>query len=157
MPMRRDEIERMGAGMMEMALDNLQRDGYVAFATMLVSGASITPVMLDRVDAEQKQLFGKFLRGIASTGQFDAIAIISEAWTLDPTVEVTLPLTAPVSEHPARKEGVFVQMSSKEGNLLLTSHFDRDMDGKPVRQSEVRVDWQPTAAVPVGNFAGLFA
>ena len=40
------------------------------------------------------------------------------------------------SEHPERKEGVFVQLSSKEGDLLLTSCFDRDKDGKPVRPSE---------------------
>ena len=62
-----------------------------------------------------------------------------------------------VPEHPARKEGVFVQLSCKEGDLLVMSHFDRDKDGKPVRPSEVRANWQPTAAAPVGNFAGLFA
>ena len=59
--------------------------------------------------------------------------IISEAWTLEPTFDVSLQLTAPVSEHPARKEGVFVQLSSKEGDLLFTTCFDRDKDGKPVR------------------------
>ena len=83
--------------------------------------------------------------------------IISEAWTLNPSFDATLPLTAPVSEHPERKEGVFVQLSSKEGDLLLTTCFDRDKDGKPVRPSEVNANWQPTAAAPIGNFAGLFA
>ena len=44
--------------------------------------------------------FGRFLRCIASTGQVDVIVIISEAWTLNPSFDATLPLTDPVSEHP---------------------------------------------------------
>ena len=106
----------------------------------------MTPVMLERVDAEQKERVGQFLRVIASTGQVDVIVIISEAWTLNPSFDATLPLTAPVSEHPERTEGVFVQLSSKEGDLLLTSGFDRDKDGEPVCPSEVNANWQPTAA-----------
>jgi len=40
---------------------------------------SMAPVMLERVDAEQKERFGQFLRVVASTGQVDVIVIISEA------------------------------------------------------------------------------
>lgn len=116
----------------------------------------MTPVMLECVNAEQKERFGIFLRGIASTGQFDAIVIISEAWTLDPSAKVTLPLTVRVSEHPARKEGVFVQVACKEGDLLLTSLFDRDKNNNPVRPIQVLASWQSTAAASLGNFAGLF-
>ena len=50
---------------MEMVLDNLEIDGYVAFASLLVSGASMTPVrgspvMLERVDAEQEERSRRF-------------------------------------------------------------------------------------------------
>ena len=70
-------------------------------------------VVLECVDAEQKERLGAFLRALASTGEYDAIAIVSEAWTLDPSKEVSLPLRVPVSEHPNRVEGVFVQMASR--------------------------------------------
>jgi hypothetical protein len=98
------------------------------------------------------------VRGIASTGQVDVVVVILEAWTLNPSFGGTLPLTA--------ARGVFVwclivRLSPKEGNfycdLLLTTCFGRDKDGKPVRPSEVNANWQPTAAAPIGNFAGLFA
>ena len=78
--MNREQIEQAAEGMMQMALDNLERDGYVAFAALLVSNRSITPLLLARVDAEQKERLGAFLRVLASTGQYDAIAIVSEAW-----------------------------------------------------------------------------
>ena len=90
------------------------RDGYAAFATLLVSGESCTPVMLQEVNAEQKARLGELLRALTTTGQIDAIVIIhvSESWTLQPGTDLSLPLTTPVSEHPEQKEGVFVQVSS---------------------------------------------
>eukprot|EP00966_Prymnesium_polylepis_P044236 1025243-Prymnesium_polylepis.1 len=65
--MDREEIEPAAEGMMQMALDNLERDGYVAFAAFLVSKQTITPLLLERVDAEQKERLGEFLRVLAST------------------------------------------------------------------------------------------
>ena len=107
--MNREQIETMAQGMMQIALDNLERDGYVAFGVLLVSTQhSVMPILLVRVDAEQKERLGDFLRALASTGQYNAFAIVSEAWTLDPSKESSLPLQVPVSEHPNRVEGVFV-------------------------------------------------
>ena len=83
--MEREQIEQVAEGMMQMALDNLERDGYVAFAALLVSRQNISPVLLECVDAEQKARLGEFLRVLASTGEYDAIAIVSEAWTLEPS------------------------------------------------------------------------
>ena len=55
--MQREQIEHAAEGMMHMALDNLERDGfgYVAFAALLVSKNGIMPLLLERVDAEQKR------------------------------------------------------------------------------------------------------
>jgi hypothetical protein len=153
--MDREEIEPAAEGMMQMALDNLERDGYVAFAAFLVSKQTITPLLLERVDAEQKERLGEFLRVLASTGMYGAIAIVSEAWTLDTSKEVSLPLRVPVSEHPNRVEGVFVQMASRHGDLMLTTHFKRDKAKKPIRPRSVSRAWQPGS--PSSNFGGLFA
>ena len=138
-----------------MALDNLERDGYVAFGALLLSKDTIMPVVLERVDAEQKERLGAFLRALASTGNYDAIAIVSEAWTLDASKEVTLPLQVPVSQHPNRVEGVFVQMASRHGDLMLTTHFKRDKASKPIRPRSTSSAWQPGS--PSSNFGGLFA
>ena len=153
--MNREQIEQAAEGMMQMALDNLERDGYVAFAALLVSQQSISPLLLERVDAEQKSRLGEFLRVLASTGKYDAIAIVSEAWTLEPSKEESLPLRVPVSEHPNRVEGVFVQMASRHGDLMLTTHFKRDKANKPIRPRSVSSAWQPGLAS--SNFGGLFA
>ena len=153
--MEREQIEQVAEGMMQMALDNLERDGYVAFAALLVSRQNISPVLLECVDAEQKARLGEFLRVLASTGEYDAIAIVSEAWTLEPSKEESLPLRVPVSEHPNRVEGVFVQMSSRHGDLMLTTHFKRDKANKPIRPRSVSSAWQPGS--PSSNFGGLFA
>ena len=146
----RKKIEQMAEGMMQMALDNLERDGYVEFAAILVSQQIISPVLFD---AEQKARLGGFLRAQASTGKYDAIVIVSEAWTLEPSKEESLPLR--VSEHPNRMEGVFVQMSSRHGDLMLTTHFKRDKAEKPIRPRHVSSAWQPGS--PCSNFGGLFA
>ena len=152
--MQREQIEQAAEDMMQMALDNLERDGYVAFAAFLLSKQGITPILLERVDAKQKERLGEFLRALASTGAYDAIAIVSEAWTLDPSKE-SLPLRVPVSEHPNRVEGVFVQMASRHGDLMLTTHFKRDKANKPIRPRSVSSAWQPGS--PSSNFGGLFA
>ena len=151
--MNRVQSELIGAQFMQMALDNLVRDGYAAFATLLLSGESVTPIMLQEVNAEQKARLGELLRALTTTGQIDAIVIIREAWTLQPG---TLPLTTPVSEHPNRKEGVFVQVSSKQGDLLFTATFARDKKGSPIRPDEVSQHWQPPNAAVVGNFSSLY-
>ena len=71
--MQREQIEQAAEDMMQMALDNLERDGYVAFAAFLLSKQGITPILLERVDAKQKERLGEFLRALASTGAYDAI------------------------------------------------------------------------------------
>ena len=153
--MNRSQSERLGAQFMQMALDNLMRDGYAAFATLLISGESCTPVMLEQVNAEQKEPLGEFLRVLARSEAVDGIVIIREAWTLQPGT-AHLPLTRPVSEHPDRKEGVFVQVSSNEGDLLFTTTFDRYKNGDPIRPIEVSQQWQPPTAQRVGNFSNLY-
>lgn len=157
--MDRRQLERAADDIMEMTLSNLTRDGFVAFAALLVSKHSITPCMLERVGAEQKERLGVFLRALASTGQYDAIAIVSEAWTLDPLLNTSEsdPLNVPVSEHPNRKEGVFVQLSSSHGDLLVTAHFDRDNNGHPIHPRHVCMAWQPLEGFVTCNFARLFA
>ena len=83
-----------------------------------------------------------------------AIIIISEAWTLDDP-EAVRTLATRVADHPARKEGVFVQVASPLGDLLLTTSFSRDKKLKPIRPIQVNATWQSDSTV--GNFQGLFA
>ena len=77
---------------------------------------------------------------------------VSEAWTLK---EASLPLRVPVSEHPNRVEGVFVQMASRHGDLILTTHFKRDKEHHPIRPRSVSSAWRPGS--PSSNFGGIFA
>lgn len=37
-----------------------------------------------------------------------------------------------VADSPARKEGVFVQVASPRGDLVLTTSFSRDASDKPI-------------------------
>ena len=71
-------------------------------------------------------------------------------------LKITHSLT-PVSEHPNRVEGVCVQISSRHGDLMLTTHFNRDKanNNKPIRPRSVSSAWQPGS--PSYIFGGLFA
>ena len=150
----RQNAEHVGERMMDSALDNLVRDGYVAFACLLLSQEDVlTPVMLDRVDAEAKQTLGHMLRALSP--HCKAIVILSEAWTLIDATEYDRSM--PVSEHASRKEGVFVTVASKHGDLLLSTVFERDKEGKPVRPTRVTRAWQPLEGIVPTNFQGLFA
>ena len=148
-------LESVGARMMQMALDNLARDGYVAICALAISptgeGAPILPEIATRDD---KEIFAQMLRRLAPHCQ--AIVMTSEAWTLvdhDPTDGR---LTMPLAEHPDKKEGVFVQVSSTCGDYLLTSTFERDKDGRPVRPTQAPVGAWLSKEHPGGIFQHIF-
>ena len=62
-------VETPGDRMMTMALDNLERDGYVAFACFLASKdrKELVPIMPETVDEHSKTALAKMLRLIAPT------------------------------------------------------------------------------------------
>ena len=152
--MTRTTIEAIGSRMMSMALDNLERDGYVAFAALVIAhNGEVAPIMLEHVDAEQKEKLAALLRQLAPHSQ--AIVIISEAWTL--TKDLVLPLEKPVSEHNERQEGVFVQVASREGDLLLTTLFSRDESNRPVRPTDITMAWNTEVFNARGTFQNIFA
>ena len=154
MELTQENVEHIAGQMMDMALDNLVRDGYVAFACLLVSREGVmTPVMLETVDAESKDKLGDMLRVLAA--HCAAIVIISEAWTLNDASEYDS--SKPVSEHANKKEGVFVSVASKRGDLIMSTKFKRDGSGKPLRPSRVTRTWQPIEGLVQTNFQGLFA
>ena len=77
--MNRAMCEQIGEQMMTMALDNLERDGYVAFATLLISReGEMTPVLLETVNDESKDNLAIMLRTLAP--HLSAVVVISEAW-----------------------------------------------------------------------------
>ena len=151
--MNQSQIESIGEGMMTIALDNLERDGYVAFAVILVTETGIIPFLLEDTHPQQKERLGDFLRLLAQSGNFLAITIISEAWT---TMEHN-PLEVSASKHPDRKEAVFVQIASRHGDLLFVTNFDRDKNDKPIRPHNIQRSWQPIDRLVRTNFQGLFA
>ena len=153
--MNRTMCERVGEQMMAMALDNLERDGYVAFATLVISkqGESV-PLVLETVNDESKDILTNMLRALAP--HCLAIIVISEAWTLEGDDNIrALGANGRVVESPARKEGVFVQVASREGDLLLTTVFKRDLNERPVRPTNVSMAWQSGSIST--RFQGLFA
>ena len=103
---------------------------------------------------EDKERFGDFLRGMAATGKYDAIAMIAESWQLAVQEGGADALTGSISQHPDRKEIVMVQMSSRHGERALIARFDRAANGKPIRPSSIRRAWQPHGD---GRLQGLFA
>ena len=148
MELTKDAVELVADNMMVMALDNLVRDGYVAFACLIISrGGTMTPIMLEVVDADSKRKLGDMLRVLAA--HCAAIVIISEAWTYDSSKHV--------AEHANKNESVFVTVASKEGDLTISTTFERDGSGKPVRPSRLTRTWQPKEGVVMTNFQGLFA
>jgi hypothetical protein len=77
-----DFFHLLGERMMTMALDNLDRDGYVAFACLLLSKeGELAPILLESVNPHSKARLSEMLRLLAP--HCGAIVIISEAWTLD--------------------------------------------------------------------------
>ena len=61
------------------------------------------------------------------------------------------------SEHPDRKEGVFVVASSPYGEVLLTLIFDRDKENKPVPRSSMTTRWSDdSASHSYSNFQGIY-
>ena len=81
--MNRDTLVPIAIHMMHVALNNLVRDGYVAFAAVIIDkDNSVTPIQPENSSNSQKEAFGSFLRIIAP--HVEAIIIISEAWTLSP-------------------------------------------------------------------------
>ena len=97
-------IEGLGHRMMTMALDNLERDGYVAFACLLVSKdrKELVPIMPETVDEDSKTALAKMLRLIAPHSA--AIILIYEMWTLEGEQALqTLRDDTRVADSPARK------------------------------------------------------
>lgn len=149
-------IENLGQRMMTMALDNLERDGYVSFVCLLLSKdrTELVPVMLQTVDDDSKTALAKMLRLIAPHSA--AIILIYEMWTLEGerALQILRDDTR-IADSPARKEGVFVQVASPRGDLVLTTSFSRDASDKPIRPKEVRAAWQSGKCS--GKFNGLFS
>lgn len=155
--MDRGSVERMGDSMMAMAIDNLERDGYVAFACLVLSHQNeLATFVPESVDSDSKEHLAQKLREIAP--HCKCIILISEAWTLsDPNAIKNL--AGPIRNSPQREEGIFVQVASRLGELLLTTTFKRNEQGKPVRPTDVKRNWQDAATQNTifGNFGGLFA
>lgn len=153
--MNRAMCEQIGEQMMTMALDNLERDGYVAFATLLISReGEMTPVLLETVNDESKDNLAIMLRTLAP--HLSAVVVISEAWTLEDGAAIAaLGANNRVVDSPQRKEGVLVQVASREGDLLLSSVFTRDLNDRPIRRTETKKAWQRSATI--SRFQGLFA
>lgn len=149
-------IETIGRRMMDMALDNLMRDGYASFACIVVShDGQLAPLLLETVNDESKMKLGAMLRRLAP--HCAAIVIISEAWTVDCTEPVHTYITR-VSDNPVRKEGVFVHVGSTHGDYVLMAKFERYGNGWPMRPTEVDASWKDAAPMGVPtNFQGLFA
>ena len=61
------------------------------------------------------------------------------------------------SEHPDRKEGVFVVASSPYDEVLLTLIFDRDKENKPVPRASITTRWSDeSASASYSNFQGIY-
>ena len=75
-------LETLGDRMMTMALDNLERDGYVGFTCLLLSKdrTELVPIMPDIVDEDSKTALANMLRLLAPHSA--AIVLIYESWTL---------------------------------------------------------------------------
>ena len=62
-----------------------------------------------------------------------------------------------MSEHNEREEGVFVQVASREGDLLLTTLFSRDESNRPVRPTDITMAWNTEVFNARGTFQNIFA
>ena len=155
--MDRAKIEQVAERLMRDALDMLETDGSVIHKWILISGERMDPLMpVWSGTEEDKERFGDFLRGMAATGKYDAIAMIAESWQLAVQEGGADALTGSISQHPDRKEIVMVQMSSRHGERALIARFDRAANGKPIRpsSSSIRRAWQPHGD---GRLQGFFA
>ena len=89
--MEREQLLVVAESMMGMAIDNLRRDGYVAFATLVFpKDGGMVPIALSDAHPLAKERLGEMLRQIAPCT--NATIVISEAWTLE---NYTVPALSP--------------------------------------------------------------
>ena len=152
--MDRDALEAVARDIMNTAHDNLNKDGYVAFAVILYKkDGNLIPVAVKGIDnPDKKEHLGRTLRGLARECNF--IVVINEAWLrLDvPEEEVGVP----IRNHPARTEGICVSAQSPIGEFLLVHKFERDAGGKPLEPLEAYTTWMEGPPPAPSNFQGLF-
>ena len=80
--MEREQLLALAESMMGMAIDNLRRDGYVSFATLVFpKEGGMVPIALSDAHPLAKERLGEMLRQIAP--YTNATIVISEAWTLE--------------------------------------------------------------------------
>ena len=152
--MDRTELIAAARQIMGSALTNLESDGYVAIATLLVNkNRTISPILAPMRNVEERAMFGDVLRQMAP--ELAGIIIVTEAWALKPASldEVTVP----VSQNSNRTECVFVTAQSTCGELTLSQPFKRDKDEKPFVAGDLITAWKDAPNQMTGNFSNLFA
>ena len=143
-------IQQIGQKLISGAIRNLMIHGHVSFVAFVIGpDLSLTPILLERVNAEQKEALGRLLKCIAP--HVGAIAIISETWYVeatDPTDGIR------PSEHKDRKESILVSVSSPHGDPVSNIPFDRNLAGHPIEPKEITAQWVslPSVSMNLGGF-----
>lgn len=152
-PLSRSTIQEMSQLLSTAAVSNLMADGHVSFVAFAIGrNRSLTPILLETVDMQQKEALGRMLRLLAPHA--GAIAIICESWYVETTAASTA-LDIRPSEHEGRKESILVTVSSPHGDLVANIPFERDSTGKPVEPKQITAQWQSLRGVQM-NLSGFY-
>ena len=136
--MEREQLLAVAESMMGMAIDNLRRDGYVAFATLVFpKEGSMVPIALSETHPLAKERLGEMLRQMAP--HTNATIVISEAWTLEDYIR-------PALSADANKWEVVMQphvLSTAEAAELGLQHVGRAADDQQmyIRGPEAEISW----------------
>ena len=148
------ELRSYANRIMEIARSCLATDGHVQFIGFVLDhGGQFYPVEFSGLPASDadKDVVANALKSLAQ--RHKAVGMVNEMWLAAPTLDENMALVQ-TSQHPDRKEGIWVMMQSKKGTWTLQCTFERDAQGKPTAPSEVGAAWFKRGD---GTFTGRFA
>jgi hypothetical protein len=155
MALSRTTLQAIAGQMAEAATMHLKRDGYVAFAPIVIKEGRTLPINIS--DGCPKDEIGQLLRQFARHA--DAVVIIDEVWMRCVEVdEVPAATSQPVRDHPERQEGFFVSVQAPAGSYVCVFKFDREpKTGVPLDPTEHYRGWETGNSLYQANFQSLFA
>lgn len=119
--MKKDELRNEMETHLESAKSLLLTDGYLVPVAFVYCGNIAYIIQLSFKDQEDKEKQIALLRAVVEEKNADAVFTITESWYVMADKDLNI---AP-SEHPMRKECIFLIGECEEGDITLIQIFER--------------------------------
>jgi len=124
--MKKEILKELMEQNLEFAKHLLLKDGKLFPVAFMICKNEMGVIPLSFRDANEKDMQVAILRKLAKEKSADAVFMITESWYLG-TNNVE-DLGGSLSEHPMRKECVFVMGECENGRITMVQTFEREND-----------------------------